>query len=308
MARAEKAKGARKAPPATAAAGKGKAAPPAPKPPAASRAKAPAPPAAPPAIVKKKTVDRKDSHDSDPSWLGFVADAALLSPTVKQGALDESSTVTDAVAEAMRQIEASPSLTSPSEHSSTPRLPGFALSEILRKALILDFRTVVEGGRLHLLPAPLSVRDITLMYASCPEATGKPGERGGGFRKAGEDAAPAFLSKVPAEQREKFGAALCSYFDTFLKLRLLYSKSEERQLAREKTKWAAREEFSPSQIYGGEHLIRLLSILGELLAHAPVNEQRAGELAAVHADLGAFMTRNLGKGLLRAAPEVERMV
>ena len=43
-------------------------------------------------------------------------------------------------------------------------------------------------------------------------------------------------AQVPGEQREQFGLALCSYFDNFLKARLLYSKSEERQLAREKAK------------------------------------------------------------------------
>lgn len=49
-------------------------------------------------------------------------------------------------------------------------------------------------------------------------------------------------------------------------------------------------------------------IMGELLAHAPVGADRAARLAAAHADMAAFLARNLAAVLPQTAALVDCMI
>ena len=76
--------------------------------------------------------------------------------------------------------------------------------------------------------------------------------------------------KEVSSRRASFAEGLCAYFDTFVRTRLLYNAAELKQhdrLKKESEK-CSDAAFSACDVYGAEHLIRLLSSLPELLALA----------------------------------------
>ena len=140
----------------------------------------------------------------------------------------------------------------------TTRWPNMGLPALMHKELIHDWEFVVGSRRVYPVPMEFSVRAVTSMYASSADVV--------------KDNAK---DKEISTRRAVFADSLCHYFDAVVRIRLLYNTAEIKQhdrLKKDTEKQGAGQgcgAFSAADVYGAEHLIRLLSCLPELLGVAP---------------------------------------
>ncbi|KAK4532814.1 hypothetical protein CCYA_CCYA14G3671 [Cyanidiococcus yangmingshanensis] len=144
----------------------------------------------------------------------------------------------------------------------------FELPELLKRTVLDDFEFVSEGGQLYELPSRVSVSTILHAWA----------------RHRGR------LQEADAEvaQKRAFADSLQGYFDAALGRMLLY----ENEQAQYRRLTASQGNKAASELYGGEHLLRLLVKLPWFLEHASVTERELQELSLLFQDLCRFLLRN----------------
>eukprot|EP00793_Prasinoderma_coloniale_P006242 PRCOL_00001072-RA len=152
------------------------------------------------------------------------------------------------------------------------------LGQQLKKRMLDDYNR--SKGTLLPLPRPHSVRDVLQAYVDTKAASRKRAEASGQPDTVGE-----------------LQEGLLSYFDAALPKILLYnSERAEHAAAIDRARGGA----TPSDIYGAEHLLRLLVRLPDLLKYSQVEAAVAELLQASVADLLKFLHSN--KGLEMFAP------
>ena len=152
------------------------------------------------------------------------------------------------------------------------------LGQQLKKRMLDDYNR--SKGTLLPLPRPHTVRDVLQAYVDTKAASRKRAEASGQPDTVGE-----------------LQEGLLSYFDAALPKILLYnSERAEHAAAIDRARGGA----TPSDIYGAEHLLRLLVRLPDLLKYSQVEAAVAELLQASVADLLKFLHSN--KGLEMFAP------
>ncbi|KQJ81715.1 protein MRG1 isoform X1 [Brachypodium distachyon] len=154
--------------------------------------------------------------------------------------------------------------------SESPLMSQFPLT--LKKQLVDDWEFVTQLGKLVKLPRSPSVDDILKKYLE---------------HRVKKD------NKISDSYAEITRGLRC-YFDKALPAMLLYKK-EQKQYKDE-----IKGDFSPSTIYGAEHLLRLFVKLPELLASVNMEEDALNKLQQKLLDILKFLQRNQGSFFLSA--------
>jgi hypothetical protein len=220
--------------------------------------------------VKKSVVRKTDSHDEDPTWLGFVYDPAS-EMQFTEDSFAESTTLQTQTAKAREKIAADGSMQGLEAYSIVRRCRNLQLPSLLHRALIFDWEFVVGKRRVYTLPRDFTVRAVATMYSSSADVANKK---------------EVEISKL----RAAFAASICSYFDALARQRLLYNAAELKQ--HDRLRKQAGDTFSAADVYGAEHLIRLLSCLPELLAAVKPDADKEKQAAAVFHDFLKFFSAN----------------
>jgi len=220
--------------------------------------------------VKKSVVRKTDSHDEDPSWLGFVYDPAS-EMEFSEDSFAESTTLQTQTAKAREKIAADASMQSLDAYSTVRRCRNLQLPSLLHRALIFDWEFVVGKRRVYTLPRDFTVRAVATMYSSSADVVKEK---------------EVEISKL----RAAFAASICSYFDALTRQRLLYNAAELKQ--HDRLRKQAGGTFSAADVYGAEHLIRLLSCMPELLAAVKPDADKEKQAAAVFHDFLKFFSAN----------------
>ena len=220
--------------------------------------------------VKKSVVRKTDSHDEDPTWLGFVYDPAS-EIQFSEDSFAESTTLQTQTAKAREKIAADASMQSLEAYSTVRRCRNLQLPSLLHRALIFDWEFVVGKRRVYALPRDFTVRAVATMYSSSADVANKK---------------EVEISKL----RAAFAVSICSYFDALARQKLLYNAAELKQ--HDRLRKQAGDSFSAADVYGAEHLIRLLSCLPELLAAVKLDADKEKQAAAVFYDFLKFFSAN----------------
>ena len=204
----------------------------------------------------------------DEVWEGFVPDLEAFRPRAGCGAaVFAKSPTLKRIAEAARErLRRDDTLETLEESEATPRaLPDARLTPHLHSVLILDWRAVCEAGRPHLLPREPTAAAILAGYAGST------------------DRLPAGMK---SDTRLEFAEGVRDHLDAMARPALLYCEAE-RDAHDAATAGGARA----SEVYGLEHLVRLVARLPVLCAALPMTEEDRREAAAAHGDLVRYLDR-----------------
>ena len=141
----------------------------------------------------------------------------------------------------------------------------FDLPMELKQRVLDDFDTVSERQQLLSLPREPNVAQILNSWVQSSARTRS-------------------LDRLGRE----FAQGLQSYFDAALGRVLLY-QNERLQYQQE----VEQRQLAPSQVYGGEHLLRLLVKLPWFLEHTPMGRDMLQKVSQLFADLCKFLTRHM---------------
>ncbi|KAJ5160835.1 Chromatin modification-related protein eaf3 [Penicillium canariense] len=144
------------------------------------------------------------------------------------------------------------------------------------KALIVDdWERITKNGAVVALPAPKPVRQILQEWRD-------------------EEAPKRVESRIDVDVLDEVIAGLLEYFDTMLDKILLY-RYERPQYRIFRKKFANPPGKGPVDIYGGEHLIRLFSLLPELLAQTNMDLQATQRLREELSKFSLWLSKNSEK-------------
>eukprot|EP00899_Mesostigma_viride_P012899 jgi/Mesvir1/2160/Mv16673-RA.1 len=158
-------------------------------------------------------------------------------------------------------------LTTEAEAGPGGRVIKIPFPSILKRQLVADWNQVAKEGKLYELPRSPCVREIIATYQE--------------KKSAGSDAAAK-------ETLDEIMEGLRSYFNSSLHCMLLYAT--ERAQYDEHV--PADDSCSPSDVYGVEHLMRLMVKLPELLSYAHLNDTTANLLQSHLDDFIKFLKQN----------------
>lgn len=142
----------------------------------------------------------------------------------------------------------------------------FELPTVLKRTVLDDFEYVSESGRLYPLPAQVTVAAILHAWVR--------------HRKRTQD--------TDAGQIRALAESLQRYFNEALSSMLLY-EDERPQYAMVTTSHPGKR---ASEIYGGEHLLRLMVKLPWFLEQLPITRDEVRQFARLFQDLCRFLLRN----------------
>lgn len=157
------------------------------------------------------------------------------------------------------------------------------LSQQLKKRLLEDYRRCKVNAQAPPLPRP-AVQTVRAVLRAFAESKGKQRQR------AAKDGLPDSVAELQA--------GLLDYFDASLPQILLYD-TERR--AHAKAMEAAGEGAAPCDLYGAEHLLRLLTRLPDLLVHCRLSAEDAEGLGEQLSELIKFLNTKAAQGFFYAA-------
>ncbi|KAJ5369805.1 Chromatin modification-related protein eaf3 [Penicillium cataractarum] len=145
------------------------------------------------------------------------------------------------------------------------------------KALIVDdWERVTKNGAVIRLPAPKPVRQILQEWRD-------------------EEAPKRLESRIDVDVLDEVNAGILEYFDTMLDKLLLY-RYERPQYRMFRKKFANTPGGKgPVDVYGAEHLIRLFSLLPELLAQTNMDLQATQRLREELSKFSLWLSKNSEK-------------
>jgi mortality factor 4-like protein 1 len=142
----------------------------------------------------------------------------------------------------------------------------FELPDMLKRTILDDFAYVSERGQLYELPPRVNVANILHAWVR--------------HRMRHQEGGVASIQAFADSLQRYFDAALC---------RMLLYEDEQAQYRQLMT---GNPEKRASELYGGEHLLRLLVKLPWFLEQASFSEQEIRQLSQLFQDLCRFMLRH----------------
>ncbi|KAJ5701899.1 Chromatin modification-related protein eaf3 [Penicillium malachiteum] len=143
----------------------------------------------------------------------------------------------------------------------------------LKSLLVDDWERVTKNGTIVKLPAPKPVRDILDEWR--------------------EEERPK-RNRIDNDVLDEVVAGLAEYFEKVLDKILLY-RYERHQYRLLRKKYASNNRSSPVGIYGAEHMIRLISLLPELLAQTTMDYKSTGRSHEEISKFSMWLSRNSDK-------------
>ncbi|KAJ6122405.1 Chromatin modification-related protein eaf3 [Penicillium capsulatum] len=145
----------------------------------------------------------------------------------------------------------------------------------LKSLIVDDWERVSKNSTVVDLPAPKSVRQILNEYRD-------------------EEAPKRAESRIDVDVLEEVIAGLLEYFDVMLDKILLY-RYERPQYRQLKKQYSEQENFGPVAVYGAEHLLRLFSLLPELLAQTNMTQTGTNRMREELSKLSIWLSKNSEK-------------
>ncbi|KAJ6008172.1 hypothetical protein N7540_012148 [Penicillium herquei] len=143
----------------------------------------------------------------------------------------------------------------------------------LKSLLVDDWERVTKNGTIVKLPAPKPVRDILDDWR--------------------EEERPK-RNRIDNDVLDEVVAGLAEYFEKVLDKILLY-RYERHQYRVLRKKYSGHNRSSPVAIYGAEHMIRLISLLPELLAQTTMDYKSTGRSHEEISKFSIWLSRNSDK-------------
>ncbi|KAJ5720761.1 Chromatin modification-related protein eaf3 [Penicillium malachiteum] len=143
----------------------------------------------------------------------------------------------------------------------------------LKSLLVDDWERVTKNGTIVKLPAPKPVRDILDDWR--------------------EEERPK-RNRIDNDVLDEVVAGLAEYFEKVLDKILLY-RYERHQYRLLRKKYSGSNRSSPVAIYGAEHMIRLISLLPELLAQTTMDYRSTGRSHEEISKFSIWLSRNSDK-------------
>ena len=158
-----------------------------------------------------------------------------------------------------------------STHSNLRPVLPIHMPDNLKSLLVDDWENVTKNKSLLPLPSEHSVSEILFTYFEAEKHK----------RRLGSAEAVLF---------EDFVAGFKDYFDKCIGLMLLYA-FERKQYAQARRLWE-KEGINASDVYGAEHLCRLLCKLPELIAQTNMDDESVSEVSDEIAKFTHWLAKN----------------
>ncbi|KAF7720021.1 Uncharacterized protein PECH_008107 [Penicillium ucsense] len=145
----------------------------------------------------------------------------------------------------------------------------------LKALLVDDWERVTKNGSVVLLPAPKPVRQILQDWRD-------------------EEAPKRVESRIDVDVLDEVIVGILEYFDVMLDKLLLY-RYERPQYRLLRDKFLGDPARLPNDVYGAEHLVRLFSLLPELLAQTNMDLQATQRLREELSKFSLWLSKNSEK-------------
>ncbi|KAJ6113943.1 Chromatin modification-related protein eaf3 [Penicillium sp. IBT 18751x] len=145
----------------------------------------------------------------------------------------------------------------------------------LKSLIVDDWERVTKNGSVVALPAPKPVRQILQDWRDEEEPKRRE-------------------NRIDVDVLDEVIAGMLEYFDVMLDKVLLY-RYERAQYRVLRNKFQETKNFGPVDVYGAEHLIRLFSLLPELLAQTNMDVSNTQRMREELSKLSLWLSRNSEK-------------
>ncbi|KAJ5123677.1 Chromatin modification-related protein eaf3 [Penicillium atrosanguineum] len=161
------------------------------------------------------------------------------------------------------------------ENFSTRPSIRIVMPDNLKSLIVDDWERVTKNGSVVALPAPKPVRQIFQDWRDEEEPKRRE-------------------NRIDVDVLDEVISGMLEYFDVMLDKVLLY-RYERAQYRVFRSKFQDTKNFGPVDVYGGEHLIRLFSLLPELLAQTNMDVSNTQRMREELSKLSLWLSRKSEK-------------